>query len=264
MTIQPTVNGVAIADAAIAAEMQNHPAESAEAAWAEAARALAVRELLLQEARRQGLEPPPAADGDAQRTEEDALIDRLLDAEVALPVADEATCRRYYERNRARFRSPDLFEPAHILFSAAPDDHVAYAAAVQAAEALIAELQRAPERFADLARTHSACPSAAVGGSLGQVGRGQTVAEFETFLFALEPGQLCPVPVKSRYGVHVLRLDRRIEGRELPFEAVRERIAEYLQEAVWRRACAQYLQILAGRNDIRGVDLAGEGTPLVQ
>lgn len=264
MNVQPTVNGVTIPDAAIAAEMQNHPAESAEAAWAEAARALAVRELLLQEARRQGLEPPPSADGDARRTEEDALIDRLLDAEVALPVADEATCRRYYERNRARFRSPDLFEPAHILFSAAPDDHAAYAAAVQAAKLLIAELQRAPERFADLARTHSACPSAGVGGSLGQVGRGQTVPEFETFLFALEPGQLCPVPVKSRYGVHVLRLDRRIDGRELPFEAVHERIAQYLDEAVWRRGCAQYLQILAGRSDIRGVDLTGGETPLVQ
>ncbi|MGE0719899.1 MAG: peptidylprolyl isomerase, partial [Alphaproteobacteria bacterium] len=248
MNVQPTVNGVVIPDAAIAAEMQNHPAASAEAAWAEAARALAVRELLLQEARRHGLESPPATDADVQRTDEDTIIDRLLDAEVALPVADEATCRRYYERNRARFRSPDLFEPAHILFSAAPDDHSAYATAVEAAEVLIARLQQAPERFADLARTHSACPSAGVGGSLGQVGRGQTVPELETFLFALEPGQLCPVPVKSRYGVHVLRLDRRIDGRELPFAAVRERIAEYLQEAVWRRGCAQYLQILAGRN----------------
>lgn len=258
------VNGVLIPEAAIAAEMQNHPAGSADAAWAEAARALAVRELLLQEARRQGLEPEPAADGGARRTDEDALIDRLLEAAIDLPVADEETCRRYYARNGARFRSPDLFEAAHILLSAAPDDRAAYAEAVQAAEALIARLQEAPQRFAELAKAHSACPSAAAGGSLGQVGCGQTVPEFETFLFALEPGQLCPVPVKSRFGVHVLRLDRRIEGRPLPFEAVHDRIAEYLREAVWRRASAQYLQLLVGRSEVSGVDLAGSATPLVQ
>lgn len=264
MNPEPSVNGVVIPEAAIAAEMQNHPAASAEAAWIEAARALAVRELLLQEARRQGLAAEPSEDGASRRTDEDALIDRLLEAAVQVPEADEETCRRYYDRNQARFRSPDLFEPSHILLSAAPDDHPAYQAAVQAAEALIGQLQQDPARFAELARAHSACPSAAVGGSLGQVGRGQTVAEFETFLFALEPGQLCPVPVKSRYGVHVLRLDRRIEGRQLPFEAVRERIAEYLQEAVWRRASAQYLQLLAGRSELRGVDLTGSETPLVQ
>ena len=39
MNGQPSVNGVAIAEAAIAAEMQNHPAASAEAARSEAERA---------------------------------------------------------------------------------------------------------------------------------------------------------------------------------------------------------------------------------
>lgn len=265
MNQQPSVNGVVIAEAAIAAEMQNHPAASAEAARAEAERALAVRELLLQEARRLGLEPVPTAAGDGrERTAEDALIDRLLEQAVAVPEADEASCRRYYENNVRRFRTPDLFEAAHILLAASPDDHEAYEAACQAAEALIAVLQQRPAEFEDLARLRSVCPSSASGGRLGQLGRGQTVPEFETFLFALEPGQLCPVPVKTRYGAHVLRLDHRIEGRQLPFEVVAERIAEYLRDAVWRRASAQYLRILAGRAELRGVDLDGSASPLLQ
>ena len=49
--------------------------------------------------------------------------------------------------------------------------------------------------LAELAQQLSACSSAAQGGNLGQISRGQTVPEFETFLFNLEPGQICPVPV---------------------------------------------------------------------
>jgi peptidyl-prolyl cis-trans isomerase C len=63
--------------------------------------------------------------------------------------------------------------------------------------------------------------------------------------------------------VHVVRLDRRIDGRDLPFELVRERIAEYLDEAVRHRALSQYVSVLAGSARVTGIDLAGSG-PLVQ
>src|SRR5690606_52936 len=97
-------------------------------------------------------------------------------------------------------------------------------------EAAIAELVRQPERFAEMARALSACPSAATGGSLGQIATGQTAPEFEAALAGLAPQTLCPHPVETRYGVHVVRLDRKIPGRTLPFELVRQRIAEYLAE----------------------------------
>lgn len=260
-----SVNGVEVAEGAIAAEMQNHPAASPDAAWAAAAQALAIQQLLLQEARRQGLTACPGLQDDRSApTEEDALIDRLLKGEVGVPDADERTCRRYYENNRQRFQSPELFEAAHILLLASPDDRTTYDAVVRQAEDLITLLQMRPEDFDELARQHSACPSATLGGCLGQVARGQTVPEFETFLFGLEPGQLCPVPVKTRFGAHVVRLDRRISGRELPFELVHDRIAEYLHEACWRRGVAQYVGVLAGQADLRGVVLAGSETGLVQ
>ncbi|WP_295814917.1 tRNA (adenosine(37)-N6)-dimethylallyltransferase MiaA, partial [uncultured Nitratireductor sp.] len=50
-------------------------------------------------------------------------------------------------------------------------------------------------------------------------------------LLALEPGALCAAPVETRYGFHIIRLERRHEGRELPYEAVAERIADYLRES---------------------------------
>jgi len=259
------VNGTEIAPAIVAAEIQNHPATSADKAYIEAVRALVVRELLLQEARRLGLEPEPMVDGDGRcETEDEALIRQLFDREVAVPEADDASCRRYYTNNLKRFRSPDIFEAAHILLSASPADAKAYAAAAREAEIILSAVMDDPKAFADIARQRSDCPSGKDGGRLGQVTRGQTLPEFETFLFALEEGQLSPVPVKTRYGIHVLRLDRRIAGKTLPFDLVKAKIAAYLEDASWRLAASQYIRILAGRAEIKGVDLAGADSPLVQ
>lgn len=259
------VNGVAIEAPAVAAETQHHPSRSPEAAQTEAIKALVVRELLLQEAARLSIQAAPQADEKGRlETEQDALVRQLLEAQIAVPEADEAACRRYFENNRNRFRSPDLFEAAHILIAASPKDPDAYDEAVAEAERLIAALEADPGAFETIARQRSDCTSGKSGGSLGQVTRGQTVPEFETFLCNLEEGQLCPVPVKTRYGAHVLRLDRRIGGRALPFEAVRERIVDYLQEASWRRAASQYIGLLAGAAAIEGVEMNSFDTPLVQ
>lgn len=249
-----SVNHRKIPEPAIDAEVQYHPAASLAEARERAALALVIRELLLQEAARFGIEGADEAE----------TIAGLLDREVTAPQADEATCRRYFERNRDRFVSPDLYEASHILLAAPPEDPVARAEARARAAALIGELAKHPRRFAELARSHSQCSSAAQGGALGQIAAGETAPEFETFLAALEPGQLCPVPVPTRFGYHVLRLDRREPGRPLPFDAVRDRIAEHLEESAWHSAVRQYLQILVGRARIEGIVLPGAASPLVQ
>jgi peptidyl-prolyl cis-trans isomerase C len=262
---QVSVNDVEIQAAVIAAECQNHPAEYAEAARRDAVRSLVVRELLLQEASRLAIETAPMTD-EAGRTEtaEDALIRGLLEDQIKTPQADDAACRRYYDNNSKRFRSADIFEASHILLSADAADTDAYAAAVKEAEAIIAALAERPKDFESIARQRSDCSSSTEGGRLGQITRGQTTPEFETFLFALVEGQLCPQPVKTPYGIHVLRLDRREPGRTMPFEAVRDLIATYIEEASWRRAVSQYIRLLAGRSTIHGVDLGGATDPLVQ
>ncbi len=252
------VNGVTIPRDRVAREVQHHPSRTPLEAWKAAARALAVRELLLQEARRLEVSGEPIADGDGRREPADeAAIRALVAQEVQTPQADTATCRRYYEQNRERFRSSDIYEAAHILFAASKADAPAYAQARAAAEATLAVLRERPERFAELAKAHSACSSASQGGNLGQITAGQTTPEFEQAVFALEPGEIGLQPVATRYGFHIVRLDRKHGGRELPFELVANRIAEYLQESVQRRALAQYIARLATAARIEGIDLAG-------
>jgi peptidyl-prolyl cis-trans isomerase C len=253
-----TVNGVTIPRAAIAREVQHHPAPKPIEAWQAAARALVVRELLLQEARRLELEPAPLADADGRReTDEEALIRALYEREVATPEPDEASCRHYYEQNRKAFRSATLYEASHILFAARHDCAEEFAAARAQAEAALVELAQAPHRFEEFARACSACPSAANGGRLGQIAPGDTTPEFERALIDLAPGATTREPVATRYGLHIIRLERRIEGRDLPFELVADRIADYLRESVRRRATAQYIARLAARADIAGIALAG-------
>lgn len=248
------VNGVEIPLAAVEAEVQYHPAGSLDDARRQAAEALVLRELLLQEAARQGI---------VAGTPEE-IIAALLEETVVTPEADEATCRRYYDNNRRRFRTPDLYEAQHILIAAAPDDDEARAAATRRALTLLAELGRNPDAFELLARAHSDCPSKEMGGHLGQVTRGSTVPEFETYLCSLDEGELCPAPVESRYGIHIVRLLRREPGRDLPYEAVREKIAEYLRDHAWRMGVRQYLQVLAGQARIEGLVLQAAASPLVQ
>lgn len=259
------VNQTEISEAEILAEAQNHPASDPEQALAEAREALVIRELLLQAAQTRGLQPDPRSDEEGRReTDDEALIRALLETEIKVPDADDASCRRYYDNNIAQFQSPDIYEAAHILLAAHPSDSESYDKAVAEAEAIIELLGRDPNLFESIARERSACPSNKDGGRLGQVTKGQTVPEFETFLFELEEGQLCPVPVRTGFGAHVLRLDRKIPGRQVPFEIVAEQIAAYLEEASWRRAVAQYIQILAGQATISGIDLQGSRSPLVQ
>jgi len=260
-----SINGVEIGADEIQSEAQHHPAANPGEALAEAARALAVRELLLQRARALGIAATPEMVAEGKReTDEDAAIRALLDQEITTPSADEAACRRYYEANRHKFRSETLYEARHILFAAPVSDKERREAARKLAAAVIEQLTADPGRFADLAMAHSACPSKAQGGSLGQLSRGSTVPEFETVLFALEPGRMSPTPVPTQFGFHVIRLDRVIPGAQLPFEAVAGRIAGWLEASSWSRAVAQYVGILAGEAEIVGIDLKGADGPLVQ
>lgn len=260
-----SVNGVDIPRAAIARETQNHPATKPIEAWQAAARALVVRELLLQEARRLALEPSPLVDSDGRReTDEEALMRLLVEREVRTPQADEAVCRRYYDSNPGRFGSGDLYEVRHILIAAAPDDAAGRAEAGAHAKMLLALLLADPSQFAATAKAVSACPSRDVGGNLGQIGPGQTVPEFEQALPRLPVGEIAAMPVESRYGFHIVAVDRRIAGRQMPFELVRQRIADWLDEKVRRTAIQQYIAILAGRARISGIEIASSPTPLVQ
>ena len=126
------------------------------------------------------------------------------------------------------------------------------------------ELLREPDRFDALAREISNCPSGQQGGNLGQIGRGDTVPEFEKALFRFGPTGLLRELVKTRYGFHIVAVDQRIPGKTLPFDVVRIADRRTTARHVREKALRQYVSVLAGQAKIDGVDSAGSTSPLVQ
>jgi len=109
------VNKIEITDAEIGQEMQYHPAPAQERAWHMAAQSLVIRQLLLQQAASNGLcgEVASVAPG-----EDEKLIDQLLEQDVIVPEADEATCQRFYDNHPNSFLDEKTgervaFEHAH-------------------------------------------------------------------------------------------------------------------------------------------------------
>ena len=218
----------------------------------------AVRELLRQRAITVGILPRDTDDNDAVS----AAIERLLADEVTVPSPTDAECRRYYQSHLQEFQSGDLVYARHILFQVTPTVSVPEIRA--RAERTLSELLAQPDRFATLATELSNCPSGQQGGNLGQIGRGDSVPEFERALFRLGASGILPELVKTRHGFHIVSVDQSIPGKTLPFDTVRDQIVERLQTSVVERALKQYVSILAGQAEVVGVDLSGAQTPLVQ
>lgn len=258
LTPDITVNGRVIPAAAIAAEAQNHPAPRGKPghAWQAAARALAMRELLLQKARAIGLHPDPREIAPGQvETDDEALIRQLLETTLTPAPVDPAALRATYDAAPERFRAPPLWEAAHILIPADPANPAARTGALAIARQIIAQLQAQPARFAALAAEHSACSSRDSGGFLGQLGPGDTVAEFESALRDLPEGGITAEPVQTRFGLHVIRLDARAEGAILPFEVVEPRLRAAAEKAAWVRAARALGVSLASRATVTGISL---------
>lgn len=255
-----TVNGILISPEQINAEVQYHPAESLFSAKYEAMRALVVRELLIQRAVNVGL----CNDHDTALKNPDEVLEKLFAKEIKAPEADEESCKRFYESNKNRFYTSPLFEAAHILYPAPPGDEKARNAALKNAQKALGRIQKTPDSFESIARTESACSSAKIGGHLGQISKGQTTPAFEKALLDMKEGEISAQPLASEFGYHLIKVHKRIDGEQLPFEAVRDWIADYLKRQSWQRAFSQYVQLLAGQAKISGFQLKRADTPLVQ
>ncbi len=239
-----------------------------EALAAEELRQRACTELLRQQAQRAGLlDASDACNADGTTSEAaTAAIETLLDQSIALPEPSDEACRRYHAAHEANYSTGERAQLRHVLLAVTPGVDVK--ALRQRAEALLIELRCAEPRsdaFGEAARQWSNCPNGAEGGELGWLARDDCAPEFarEVFGGSAEIGVL-PRLVHSRFGLHIVEVRGRLAGQARPYEQVRDAVATALRRQAWVNALRQYLQLLAGAAELRGVELDAAATPLVQ
>jgi peptidyl-prolyl cis-trans isomerase C len=255
--VAPAINGIALL-----ASGESLPAED----LLERAHA----ELLRQEAVRLGMLPRHAGLTAPELSADDqAVIDRMLEAEVASPQPTPEEAQRYYDAHQAQFTVGQARRVRHILFAVTPGVNVP--ALAQRAEAALLELSNKsvqPERFAQLAAELSNCPSGAQGGDLGWLTPGDCAPEFAKELFFMaESSQgtgLRPRLVHTRFGFHIVDVLEVNPGHLPSFEQLKAQIAARLQWQSRATALGQYMRRLVGLAQVEGLELDGDASPLVQ
>jgi parvulin-like peptidyl-prolyl isomerase len=107
----------------------------------------------------------------------------------------------------------------------------------------IAEKARAGEDFAALAKTHSAAPSRANGGDIGQLSQGEINPDLEKVAFALAVGAVSD-PLAVEGGYRIVRVVAKTEGTTTPYDAAKDKVRDRLMISRFDEAYEAYLQEL--------------------
>jgi len=197
-----------------------------------------------------------------------AVIDTAKEEATVQVTPDDL--RGYYDQHRDEYRVPEQVKVSHILIKTplpGPDgkvDEKGVAEAQQRAADLLKRLKNG-EKLEDLAKKYSEDPgSAKQGGSLGWIGKGQTVPEFEKVAFSLPKGQISDL-VKSSYGFHIIRVDDKQEAHLKTLDEVKAEIEPVLKhqkalQLAEKKADNLLKQAKSGSLDAAA---AAQGVPLI-
>jgi peptidyl-prolyl cis-trans isomerase C len=200
---------------------------------------------LAREASKAGFDKDPIVSERMRIGAEQELANAWLDKIVAdAPEPDyEALAWEDYVAHPERYQRGSYVNVTHLLIST--DDRT-----VEEAEALAGELMEQVKTdqsgFDQLILEHSDDPAAkGNGGKYTNVTKGKMVKPFEEAAFALEqPGDFSDV-VRTDYGFHIIRLDKRVESATMPYESVKPKALEAVRLKYLEQYRLNYLKSLS-------------------
>lgn len=194
---------------------------------------------------------PPDADLEAFYKENQALFQAPEQAAIEYVVLDVESVRKglavneqdlktYYEQNIARLGGQEERRASHILIAVpkgAPEAERQKARAK--AQELLAQVKKAPDSFAELAKKHSQDPgSAAQGGDLDFFARGAMTKPFEDAVFALGKGEISGI-VETDFGYHVIKVTDVKVPKQRNFEQMKPELEAEVAKQLAQRKYAE-------------------------
>lgn len=149
---------------------------------------------------------------------------RTNDYEKKVSVSDEEA-KGYYEDNLEQYSKEEV-KARHILLRFDQETEEKALAEGRAKLRTIREQIADGADFAEMAEEHSEGPTATKGGDLGWFSKDRMVAPFTKAAFNLEKGEVSDI-VKTRFGLHLIKLDDRRSGQS--FEEVADEIRNTLK-----------------------------------
>ncbi|RLB07376.1 MAG: peptidylprolyl isomerase [Deltaproteobacteria bacterium] len=191
------------------------------------------RELLLQEARKKGVDKDKEILAKVERFKRGLIIESVLEELLkGKGEVSEEEARNYYRENKEKFLVGERVRVRHILVKTLPE-----------AKEIKKRLNRG-EDFIKLAKKYSISPSRERGGDLGYIERGKVGKEFERVAFSLKRrGEVSDI-VKTNFGYHIIRLEDRKKPHQRTFSEVKEEIRSFLREKKMREVLTAHLKKL--------------------
>ena len=167
------------------------------------------------------------------------LVLELTAIKAGLVVTDKQL-QEYYDNNAARLSGKEERRASHVLIAAGKSASAAERDAAKAkATALQAQLVKAPDTFAQVAKANSQDPgSAANGGDLNFFARGAMTKSFEDAAFALKVGEISPV-VETEFGYHIIKVTEINQPKSKTFEELKPEMDAAIRQQMAQQKYAE-------------------------
>ena len=177
---------------------------------------LVSRELILQDAKKQGLLKDPAFQYQLEQLRKEAIIKATISKKISANPITDLELKNEYD-TKVKSANVEEYKASHILVKTEDE-----------AKAIIKELN-AGAAFADVAKAKSTGPSGKNGGDLGWFNPTQMVPPFSRAVVSMKNGEISKSPVQTQFGWHVIK---RIDSRKVEppkFEEVKKQLQQFLQ-----------------------------------
>jgi parvulin-like peptidyl-prolyl isomerase len=150
--------------------------------------------------------------------------------------------RERYNREKEQFRLPERARLREIVVLR-PEDPLKVDEARQRANDVAAAARLPKSDFAQVASTMSESGTRDKGGDLGEIARGDLVAELDKAVFNATAGTILG-PLESKSAWHIIKVEQRLPSEVPAFESVKERLKRDLSEETFQRDYRAYVDNL--------------------